>query len=202
MTGVQTCALPIYSIYEEWKQSQIDKLRHWAFLNNRTPGILLYNAEIPPFGRPQTEVELGACCHPIVRCWGRNWPQSPKSGPWSAPNEKSPLAITLVILPDYSQPLPSGLHGDKRPTAVVNEYASPLECIFCPFRVTELAKTADSQPPKNHFPIPVKDHIPEWAAELLGAARQGTLADPEQRTSNYSLVLPFIEGDTNNEEDG
>jgi hypothetical protein len=190
------------STYREWKQSQIDKLRSWAFLNNRTPGMLLYNAEILPFGAPQTEVELGACCHPFVCCWARDWPQSPKTGPWSAPNEKSPLAITLVILPDYSQPFPSDLHGDRLPTAVVNKYASPLECIFCPSHITRRAKATDSQPPKRHSPIPVKDHIPGWAAELQGRIGQRTPADLEERTSNYSLVLPFIEGGVIDEENG
>jgi hypothetical protein len=190
------------STYKEWKQSQIDKLRHWAFLNNRTPGILLYNAEIPPFGGPQTRVELGACCHPLVRCWGRDWPQSPKGGPWSAPNEKSPLAITLAILPDYSQPLSSDLHGDRLPTAVVNKYASPLECIFCPSRVARPARATDKKLSENRSPIPVKNHIPGWAAELRGETSQGILAEPEERTSNYSLVLPFIGGGTNDEEDG
>ena len=39
--------------YGEWKPTQIRNLRRWAADNgDRDPGVLLYNAEIPPFGAP------------------------------------------------------------------------------------------------------------------------------------------------------
>jgi hypothetical protein len=112
------------------------------------------------------------------------------------------LAIILVILPDHGQPLPPDLQIDKRPAAVVNKYASPLECIFCPSRIPRLAAATGCQLPKAYHPIPVKEHIPGWAAELQEEARQSTSADadPEESSPNYSLVLPFIEGASDDED--
>jgi hypothetical protein len=184
--------------YVEWKYGQLQKLRRWAAANDRTPGILLYNAAIPPFGNPQTKVSLGACCRARVRCYGRMWPE------WTSPNDKSPLAITLVILPDRGEALPPDLRNDSLLTGIANKYASPLECIFCPGRVAGLAKMAGEELSKRASLIPSQGYIPRWAAEFLGETRQSISDDPAGRSSNYSLVLPFIgdPGDEGDQKDG
>jgi hypothetical protein len=43
--------------------------------------------------------------------------------------------------------------------------------------------------------IPSKGYIPAWAAELLRETRQLVSSDPEDRSSNYSLVMPYIGDD-------
>src|SRR5262249_25847945 len=117
-------------VYDGWKADQINKLRYWAAHNgDRTPGMLLYNAEIPPFGPPRHYVKLGGCDMNLLRCHGWRWPQ------WAPPDDRSPLGITLIILPKHGTPLVPALSGDALPANVANQYASPLECIFCPGRL-------------------------------------------------------------------
>lgn len=175
--------------YRGWKESQVQQLRSWAAANNRTPGMLLYNAEVAPFGGPQTKVTLGACCQSSTRCHGRRWPD------WDQPNDRSPLAITLVILPDHGMELPKQLRGNCLSASAVNSYACPLECIFCPARVRGLARlTATGDPLSAASLIPSRDNIPDWAAELLYPQSRESRQSVDVSDSlgaNYSLVLPF-----------
>jgi hypothetical protein len=189
--------------YKEWKRKQVDNLRQWAWDHGgRTPGILLYNAEIPPFGGLQEEVKLGGCCSSPIRCYGSKWP--PRSMRYSG----SPLAITLVVLPPVDKELPQELQGDAIAAHIVNKFASPLECISCSCR--HLSRNA-----KFHGPDPgisgisVKDYTPEWADEFLNEWRQGVndeegdiqgdialnVDEEPMRNANYSLVFPLAPRD-------
>jgi hypothetical protein len=192
--------------YEGWKENQIKMLRRWAADNgNRTPGMLLYNSEfVPPFVRPGRNVALGGCCMSPIQCHRYTWPI--RSGP---PDRRSPVGITLVILPRYHGKLSPSLAGDSLSADAVNRYASPLECIFCPAR---LARVSKSFPEKTGSPISVirpKNRIPQWAATLLAAVSEYSdtdralaeapsagryYRDEDHWDAQYSVVLPYIEG--------
>lgn len=109
-------------VYDGWKSSQIRDLRKWASGDGRTPGMLLYNAEIPPFGGLQTDIALGGCCKGTLTCYGSRWP------PTGMTKHGSPLAVTLVTFPDFPARLPRKLQGEKRTADIVNQFASPIEC--------------------------------------------------------------------------
>jgi len=181
--------------YDGWKADQINDLRSWAAHNgDRTPGMLLYNAEIPPFGPPPQDVKFGGCGMNLIRCHGSQWP------PWPPPNDSSPLGITLVVLPKHGNPLAPSLAWDALSASVVNQYASPLECIFCPRR---LAGGTTTRHRNDHIAsaIEPKAAIPEWAHRLLAAVTQDgddsvadrPASDDESWTARYSLVLPYVE---------
>jgi hypothetical protein len=183
-------------VYDGWKADQINDLRYWAAHNgDRTPGMLLYNAEISPFGAPGHDVNLGACEQNLIRCHGWRWPQ------WMPPDRRSPLGVTLVILPKYGTPLPPSLSRDALAANVVNQYASPLECIFCPGRLTGSAVTLHRNDRRVISAIEPKDAIPQWANTLLAAVTQDlandvgaqSSSDDEPWDARYSLVLPYTE---------
>jgi hypothetical protein len=177
--------------YDGWKTTQVEDLRSWAaHYGGRTPGMLLYNAEIPPFGAPRHTMTLGGCCTSPLQCHGWRWPR------WTPPDRRSPLGITLVVLPDYGTPLMPQLSGDAPTANVVNQYASPLECIFCPNRLVH--DESDSRVSA----IKLKREIPEWAADLLTAVTEEQTDatqtrplpdDAELWHASYSLVLPYVE---------
>lgn len=180
-------------IYSGWKSSQIDALRRWARSENRTPGMLLYNAEVSPFGGFQTNVTLGGCCKGTLTHYGSKWPPSGmvKNG--------SPLAITFVILPDSPIALPGPLRGNSLPADVVNQFAAPIECIFCPNRqIDPSATTEDAKAQRRIPPIPLSAEIPTWAGRLMVTMGlwqrdyqpKGMMSSEEERDADYSVVLP------------
>ncbi len=187
--------------YQSWKLSQIGALRRWAARNgDRTPGMLLYNAEVPPFVPPGYDVDLGGCCMSPIRCHGWRWPR------WNAPDHRSPMAITLLILPKYPSKLPGPLSVNSIPANIVNHYASPLECIFCPGRLIGAAETYGHRPDPIVSAIKPKDQIPQWAAELLEAIsgqddgeeaylQSGIQPSREDNRWDacYSIILPFVD---------
>lgn len=183
--------------YDGWKVAQIGSLRDWAARNgDRTPGMLLYNAEIAPFGPPGHDVDLGGCGMSPIRCYGRHWPS------WSPPDSRSPLGITLVVLPKKGSraQLPRPLSGDALPAERVNKYASPFECIFCPARLRKPTVSRKSaRVSRVVSAIEPKTEIPEWANTLLAALEQqsdtaepGLSLDDERWDARYSLVLPYV----------
>lgn len=188
-------------VYESWKLSQINALRRWAARNgDRTPGMLLYNAEVPPFVPPGYSVDLGGCCMSPVRCHGWRWPR------WNAPDSRSPVAITLLILPNYPSKLPGALSANSVPADIVNQYASPLECIFCPGRLIGAAGTHGYGPAPVVSVIKPKGQVPQWAAELLRAVQERDnteethLPSGTQMSRNdnrwdacYSIILPYVD---------
>jgi hypothetical protein len=200
--------------YEGWNEDQIKALRRWAANNgNRTPGMLLYNAEVvPPFVRPGRYVALGGCCMSPIQC--HRYSRPIRGGP---PDRRSPLGITLVILPRYRAKLPASLAGDSLSADVVNQYASPLECIFCPARLTGASKSSGRKTGRPISVIRPKSPIPQWAAELLATINEhddeygGIVAVPEASSlgrhyrddndwgAQCSMVFPYIEGAVSNE---
>lgn len=153
---------PTTGRYLEWNSTQLHNLRLWAASHGgRTPGVLLYNSPTPPFGPPGTVTTQGACCSSPIRCHGWHWPT------WSLPDNRSPLAVTLVPLPAGSASLPSGhLASATAPSAdAVNQAAMPLECVFCP---------------SGPLVVERRGATPGWALPLLEKA---TEADPEYRQS-------------------
>jgi hypothetical protein len=200
--------------YEGWKADQIKTLRRWAANNgNRTPGMLLYNSEvILPFVRPGRYVALGGCCMSPIQC--HRYSRPIRSSP---PDRRSPVGITLVILPRYRAKLPSSLAGDSLSAVVVNQYASPLECIFCPARLTGAGKSFGGKTGRPISVISPKNRIPQWAAILLAAVSEyadeyshvdtaleasspgGHYRDDNHWDAQYSVVLPYIEGAISNE---
>jgi hypothetical protein len=184
-------------VYEGWRVKQIRHLRRWAASNGgRTPGMLLYNAAVPPFGAPPNDVILGACGMSPLRCHGWQWPR------WMPPDRRSPLGITLVALPEHGVRLPLLLSGDALPANVVNQYASPLECIFCPGRLAgSTVSCQGSGESLAVLPIFPRNTIPEWADTLLTSALEernlyysDSRQSPYDNSSDtrYSLVLPHI----------
>jgi hypothetical protein len=114
------------AVYQGWKVTQIQQLRSWAQTNGqRTPGLLLYNADVPPFGARPTVVAQGACCSSPVRCNGSSWPRHRRGM-----NGESPLAITLVVLPSYANLVNKRLFRDRPEVAVVNDSCLPVEVHF------------------------------------------------------------------------
>jgi hypothetical protein len=199
--------------YEGWKEGQIKALRRWAANNgDRTPGMLLYNAEvIPPFVRPGGYVALGGCCMSRIQCHRYSRPIRRRP-----PDHRSPLGITLVILPRYRTKLPPSLAGDSLPADVVNKCASPLECIFCPARLTGASKSFEGRASRPISVIRPKTRIPQWAATMLAAASQyddeygdidplskasspGARYRDDQWDAQYSMVLPYIDAARSNE---
>lgn len=190
-------------VYEGWSAVQVRNLRRWAARNgDRTPGMLFYNAEIPPFGPPRHEVYLGGCGMSPIRCHGWRWPR------WNPPDRRSPIAITLLILPSYPSRLPSSLYGDRLPATAVNQFASPLECIFCPGRLITTVEPCGGRTGSPVSIIKPKNQIPEWAATLLeatgeqaesvdAALTRGTpLPSGDDRwDAQVSVVLPYIQSD-------
>jgi len=191
--------------YEGWKEEQVKTLRRWAADNgNRTPGMLLYNSEIiPPFVLTGRNVALGGCCMSPIRCHRYSWPIG--GGP---PDRRSPVGITLVILPLYRAKLPPPLAGDSLLADVVNQYASPLECIFCPCRLVRARKSCGGKTGRPISTIRPKNRTPQWAATLLAAVNEQVDAasalekvpspglpyrNDQQWDAQYSMVLPYIE---------
>ena len=187
-------------VYEGWEKAQISSLRRWAARNgDRTPAMLLYNAQISPFVAPGNDVTLGGCCMSPVECDHYRWPMQ------DPPNRRSPVGITLIVLPSLPSRLPRPLSVDSLPANVANKYASPLECIFCPAR---LAGSAGIYKGKRSGPISMirpKHRIPQWAAILLEAAEERVDADNMYSISEArdplkgnrwdaccSIVLPHI----------
>jgi hypothetical protein len=190
------------SIYDGWKVSQIRDLRLWAKRNgDRTPGMLLYNAEVPPFVPPSYDVDLDGCGMSPIRCHGWRWPT------WNPPDCRSPAAITLIVLPILPYSLPSPLLADSLPATVANQYASPLECIFCPGRLMNTNETCGGRTGPPISMIKPKNDIPQWAAGILAAGEERVdseetrsaprvqlTTEEEQWDASYSIVLPLNEG--------
>jgi hypothetical protein len=163
--------------------------------------MLLYNAEIPPFGGLQTDVTLGGCCKKTLTSYGSKWP------PPGMRKHGSPLAVTFVSLPDLPARLPTPLRGDSLAADVVNEFAAPLECIFCPSRWSGSPSIAAGTSAKHVIhQIPLSGEIPTWADALMTAMRlqdysgRGTSPDlepyrDEGLVADFSLVLPITERD-------
>lgn len=176
--------------YMQWESWQVTALRAWARSRGRSPGILLYNAPISPFGPPQTWVTMGACCRTHLRCSGRRWPT------WLPPDNRSPLAITICMLEDEDI---ACLLRDRPDVNYVNRHAMLFECLLCP-----------SRPPS----VLSSRHTPQWAAALLesASALESSLVTDEQanvdeplniRALNdwvprYSLVLAPSRDETSN----
>lgn len=183
-------------IYAGWKSSQIGDLRRWARKEHRTPGMLLYNAEVSPFGGFQTDVTLGGCCKGSLTCYGSKWP------PPGMKKNGSPLAITFVVLSDLPAQLPSPLRGDSLPADVVNQFAAPIECILCPNRQSDPSSTIKKTDTSHRIsPIPLSPEIPTWANNLMMAMqlrrRNYSGIEPnlreEEHDADFSLVLPLPE---------
>jgi hypothetical protein len=111
----------------------------------------------------------------------------------------SPLALTLLVLPRYPAPLPQPLSRNSQKAIAVNEYASPLECVFCQARlITDEANSAVST-------IAPKNQMPDWASVLLAAVSDSAddadeplsvtrhPDDEERWDAEYSIVLPYNE---------
>lgn len=187
--------------YEGWKMDQIKKLRRWAARNgDRTPGMLLYNAEIPPFVATRHDVALGGCDMSPIRCHGYRRPV------WDPPDRRSPTGITLLVLPRLPSRLPRVLSVDSLPADLANQYASPLECIFCPGRLATATSTREEITKRPAVAIEPKSQAPEWAAMLLAAvegqadsegarptSRVGLSPDDNRWNAQCSVVLPYVE---------
>jgi hypothetical protein len=161
--------------------------------------MLLYNAEVPPFVAPGDYVALDGCGLSPVRCHGWPWPK------WNPPDRRSPTAITLLILPSYGSHLPRSLSRNSISAKIVNRYASPLECIFCPGRLIGTSETCGEETGYPISAIKPKNQIPQWAATLLAAVEVQAESEEAQTTSGvqafldddrwdarYSIVLPYI----------
>jgi hypothetical protein len=192
------------SVYADWTVTQIRNLCHWAKHNgDRTPGMLLYNAEFSPFVPPSYDVTLDGCGRSPVRCHGWRWPT------WEPPDRRSPTAITLIALPSDPSEWPAPLSVEPMPAYLANQYASPLECIFCPGRLANASQTCGGRTGPPVSMIKPKNQIPGWAATLLAAVDQraaagadaAVLSSSDQRFSDddwdarYSIVLPHIESE-------
>ncbi len=174
--------------YDGWNQTQNNSLRRWASNHgNRTPGMLLYNCDTPPFGSPGTTgIAMGACCSSPLRCHGWRWPN------WALPDHRTPVAVALVILDPYGTTpalnAPASL-TDPTPAQVL-PWMQPLECLFCP------RPTSGSNP----TPVPLSDHPPQWAKALLEAPRveeadaTSSRLDAEGLSdlAAFSLALPYL----------
>ncbi len=136
---------PPSGTYRGWNPTQNTHLITWSATNdNRTPGMLLYNIEGPPFAHLQGLSPLfGGCCQPDKKCHGWKWPGS-RGHEWSLPDERTPMAVSLVLdqnlMTTLTNPTPTDLQ----------EVAFPLECIFCPKRK-----------------LTTRSQTPGWAAALL-----------------------------------
>jgi hypothetical protein len=186
--------------YKGWKDGQVRALRRWAARNgDRTPGVLLYNAQVPPFVAPGHYVALRGCGMSPIQCHGWRWPK------WNPPDRRSPTAVTLLILPAYGSRMPRSLSRDSISANIVNRYASPLECIFCPGRLTETNETCGGKTGYPICAIKPKNQIPQWAATLLATVEdqaEGEEAqlisgvrpspDDDRWNAQYSIVLPYI----------
>lgn len=173
--------------YEQWKNAQVEDLRRWAATHGgRTPAMLLYNAQFPPFGAPGTRVVLGGCCSSPVQRHGWKWPR------WWCPDGRSPATFTLAILPSTGT-LPAEFATDGLDAAVVNSIAMPLECIFCTEHELGLTSRPGWPPP-----LPIRDTRPEWASELLEAGGiqgpspfEDAADELESASAVFSVVLPY-----------
>jgi hypothetical protein len=175
--------------YREWDPPQLAMLQSWASANGgRTPAALLYNAEFGPFGPPGTLVDLEACCQRSVMIHGWKWPR------WPDPNGRSPAAITLVILPGGTSPMPSTIAVPGPPAMDVNEFAMPYECIFC-----ERWEESGFPPNGSLAKLPLRDGMPDWASRLVSAIPnfpEGYLIEDPQdylTSAAFSVVLPYLE---------
>lgn len=149
---------PASGTYEGWNTTQINHLRRWANAHGgRTPGMLLYNAALAPFGPPGTfGIPMGACCSGPVRCHGWRWPR------WMPPDDRTPAAVTLVILdPEGVAPAAGSPSTLNNPTpGQVMPWMQPLECLFCP-------SAANSTHPSK---IAASTRPPDWAQSLLATS--------------------------------
>jgi len=131
--------------YQSWSRTQNGNLIAWAAANGgRTPGMLLYNTEHPPFGAAQASTSVfGGCCSNPKTCSRQSWP------PNRPPNAESPMAVSVT----FDQTAMCTLN---RPTPLqIAASTMPLECLFCPNAPT--MRQATSQ-------------MPTWAAQLIAAA--------------------------------
>lgn len=152
--------------YRGWDPIQNSNLVRWATRHRRTPGMLLYDWEIPPFGPPQTSVDLGGCCSSPLRCHGWRWPQ------WVPPDDRSPTAVTIVL---FNRGMSDPLLSMTGPTATaISKRAAPLECLTCP----GFGGQSSSEGP------------PPWAEQLL----DGSTSSVDSEGPAYSIVLPYTEG--------
>lgn len=142
--------------YRGWNPTQNRRMARWAASHGqRTPAMLLYNTMTQPFpGNGQDTDLFGACCTQPKRRHGWSWP-GPKASPFTLPDDRSPLAISIVSDPAML----SGL-TDPTPKQVAAG-AYPWECLFCP--VVHVGSAAL---------MPPKDDVPIWAGELLEEAAQ------------------------------
>lgn len=189
---------PASGTYRGWKPTQNNSLRLWAMNHGaRTPAMLLYNAQsIPPFGPPGARVHQGACCRVVVTVHGWCWPR------WSVPDDRSPLAVTLVVLDAHgTQPGPGAPTLFKDPSiSQVLPYSMPLECVFCPKKLLSGGKHA----------IPTLPAPPRWASDLLSAQPDRvSMTSPDSADhapqdaddlefldqAAFSLVMPFSSAD-------
>jgi len=171
-------------VYEGWKKTQVRALRRWAARNgDRTPAMLLYNAQVSPFVAPGNDVTLDGCCMSPIECDHYRWPMQ------DPPNRRSPIGITLIVLPALPSRLPHALSVDSLPANIANRYASPLECIFCPSRLTGGIEASGGRMRGPISVIRPKRQIPQWAAILLEAA--GERADVDERYSISEIRQPM-----------
>jgi hypothetical protein len=113
-------------VYQGWKASQIRAMRRWARTHGgRATGMLLYNADIPPFEPLNTFVSQGAC-------HTRQMQLVRDSAPPSGDHLSSPLGLTVVLFPGLPTNLPARLNHDGLSADVVNRDAFPFECLQAP----------------------------------------------------------------------
>jgi hypothetical protein len=174
--------------YDSWKQSQIEALQTWAGLNDRIPGMLLYNAQVAPF-IDGSVVSQGACSIEAVKMSLAAAPPTP------FPTPCAPLGVTLVVLPTTPKVVPIGLEGDGLAAAVVNDYASPWECVLCSHWPARSTHSAGGLPE-----VPILDAMPSWATEiaalLMGQEDQGRIVRLEdvprpEGSPRLSVVVPW-----------
>lgn len=175
--------LPRTGTYRGWSPVQNTNLIQWATSNgNRTPGMLLYNAELPPFGSPgSTTRVLGACCTQPKKIDGSTSPRRA----WSLPDCRTPMDVSLVLdqnsMRGMKDPSPKRLAG----------VAFPLECIFCPRGpvVCSGVPVVKANAPSWALTL-LESQVHESSTEILERDDERALEDFEDSsTSAYSVVL-------------
>lgn len=136
--------------------------------------MLLYNIEGPPFAHLQgTSSLFGGCCQIHKRCHGWKWP-GPRGCEWSLPDERTPMAVSVVLdrnlMTTLTNPTPADLQ----------EVAFPLECIFCP-----------------DWKLTTRSQTPGWAAALLETPQPADDA-PQEPSSALEDPCPDA-GDLNDQ---
>ncbi|MFZ2511002.1 MAG: hypothetical protein WAW85_07935 [Gordonia sp. (in: high G+C Gram-positive bacteria)] len=149
---------PETGTYDHWSSSQNTQMTRWATAHHRkTPGMLLYNTMTPPFPANGQHSDLFlACCTQPKRRHGWRWPGKSPANEFTLPDERSPLAVSIVHDPSL-------LSLDKPSPDEIAAGAYPWECLFCPGVGPLLGME--------------QDQMPGWAMELLTLV-EGADQDP------------------------